>query len=755
MEFYGTNWDLGINMQVLWSTTHGRVLYDAGDFETRGTWSILSLHTVWIAIPLSYVYAVAPGAATLLAIQAVVVASSAIPLYLIGKKAGLPEVWRIAGIAVLLLTFTVISAIMYDFHWEALLPAEFAWTYYLWNERRYVLAFVPALLGVLTLEVFPFLLLGLVLFFGCTSLRHLVSKPPPFLQQVHRNLRGAWPLVGLTLFAILSYAVLRFVEHDIVSRWLGAPAISVNAQVTVSLDQLFQLTATPGTIPVSLMYWFLLFAACGFLPFLFRQSLLLLSLPWFWASVFITPRFSEAFGNQYAFVAMATLSVAFVEALAVFYWSAHEENATVPLPVKWMAAVVPFCLVAWFFSTQLLAATPEAETLLEWVALVVLGAFVWIGVSRRFARPVPSGKTPDTNTQTNAAATGLKSPKPGGPSGRNRSRRRARGVSLTPFQRRTIPVLVGVLVVVTVSNLVMSPLNPANFDASPFPGYKFTLSESPDYQYIGRVVAQIPPNAVVVASDTLFPFVADDVNAYSLAWASPTVISYLPFNSTHLPPYVLLSANDWIPVPTFLKNSVYNTSLYGIVSMIYSVAYPGAIYLFATGYRGAMTLFQATPFSKDILLCPSDLALGPSGSQVGAPGTPCGSEIVSTPATNLTGSGHTVWYGPYITLLSGLYNVTMTLEGGVYPGMPSGANILYLNGNGFGATTTWYSLNLNANTLQPDHWTNFTIQLNLTAPVSGAEFRGYLDYGNTIKPPKASGFVILSSIQISWCGSAT
>jgi uncharacterized membrane protein len=731
-EFYGTNWDLGINMQVLWSTTHGRVLYDAGDFETGGLRSILSLHSVYVAIPLAYVYALAPGAATLLAIQAAVLASSAIPLYLIGKKAGLPEVWRLGGIAALLLTFTVISALMYDFHWEAFLPAEFAWTYYLWNERRYLLAFVPAVLGVLTLEVFPFLLLGLVVYFGYTSLRYLAAKPTFFAQELRRNLRGAWPLVALTLFAVLSYAVIRYVQHNVVPGWVGSPALTTNTQVTLTLNQLFQITATSQTIPGSLVYWFLLLAACGFLPLLFRQSLLLLSFPWFWATVLIDPRFSSWFGDQYAFVAMATLSVAFVEGLATFYWAAHEENAVVPLPVKWMVAVIPFFIVAWLYSTDLLAATSQAVSLLEDVATVVAGVFVWIWVSRHLVRPRSTRPATDVTT----------TPGPGG----SRARRGWR--SLTRFQTRSVPVLAGVLAVVIAANLVMSPLNPTNFNATPYPGYKFSYSGNPSYQYIGQVVAQIPSNAVVVASDILFPFVANNVNAYSLAWALPVAVPDLPFNSTNLPPYVLLSSSEWGPVPSFLKTTVFDTSDYGILSVIYSADYPGTIYLFMAGYRGGTTMFEATPFPNNIFLCPSSLSLGPSGSVAPAAGTPCGSEVASVPAANLSGNGHTVWYGPYITLLPGLYNVTMSVEGGINQGMPATASILYVNGNGYGMSTTWYSFHLNAATLRPNQWVNVTVHLNLTAPVSGVEFRGYLDYSNAIKPPKATGFVDLSWIDI-------
>ena len=32
-EFYAGNWDLGINMQLLWTNTHGYLLFETGDYE--------------------------------------------------------------------------------------------------------------------------------------------------------------------------------------------------------------------------------------------------------------------------------------------------------------------------------------------------------------------------------------------------------------------------------------------------------------------------------------------------------------------------------------------------------------------------------------------------------------------------------------------------------------------------------------------------------------------------------------------------
>ena len=751
-EFYDTNWDLGINMQALWSTTHGYVLYESGDYETAGLKSLLSLHSTYIGIPVAYLYALAPGAATLFALQASVVAFSAVPLYLIGRRAGLPESWLIAGLAVYLLTFTISSAILYDFHWEAFLPAEFAWTYYLWTQRRYYLAIVPAVVGVLTLEVFPFLLVGLVLYTAYPAIRQLVRQPAASLRSVWSDLGGhvrrALPAISLLAFAVVGYVVLRVAQHDLIPALVGTAPKSLASQVSLGYSQLFGVVATSHTIVPSLVYWLLLFAAFGFIPLLTRQSLLLLSVPWFWASVFVDPGYSSAFGNQYAFVALATVAIAFMEGLAAVHRATTEVEAKALLPLEWLVVVVPFFILALLASPQLLRPTVEGEELAAGMAVIVVAVLGLVLLSRSRTRAdawtVWETRSrivdPDTGA-TYRQTTRLRTRVP-------RSSVPPRLQELTRFRPRAGPLVAGILVIVVLCNLALSPFSPGNFQATVYPGYRFSTAGNPAYADLSDLLAPLPKGATIVASDNLFPYVADDVHAYSLLFANPTGAPYLPFNSTHLPPYVLLSLSEWSAVPNFLRNSIFNASQYGVVSMIYYPPYPDSIYLFQAGYVGPTDILQATPFPDSMTICPSSFSLGASGALVSADGTRCGDEIVSSPAANLSGNGHTVWFGPYMTLLPGQYAVTMSLKGGVDAGKAGKTNILLLNGGGYGVSPAWYSFNLNGTQLSATTWTNITVDLNLTWPVAGVEFRGYLDFNGSVKPVVANGFVDLNYVEV-------
>ena len=746
-EFYGTNWDLGIAMQALWSNTHGHLLYEAGDYESAGLESFLEVHTTFIAVPISYLYALLPGAATVLALQAAVVASSAIPLYLIGRRAGLSQGWTVAALSVCLFSFAVTSAILYDFHWEAFIPAEFAWTFYLWSTRRYALAVIPAALGVLTLEVFPFLLVGLVLYFAYPWFKRWLRGPSAKDENAEAPLSRILPLVGLLTFAVVSYVVLRLVQHEVIPRLVGTPPLAAGSQLSSSYLQIFAVTATVHSIPVSLVYWLLLFAAFGFLPLLARQSLLILSLPWFWASVFVHPRFSQEFGDQYAFIAVATISIAFVEGFAQVHQSARKSETKSLLPLEWVIIVVPFLIIALLYSTALLAPTAMGENVLFIVAVIVGVILVVMALSRErksgWSKTVvrqsytirSSGDRLSLNRRSKIVFQSPQAPAP------------PRWVGLTGFRPKAAPVLGGILAVVIVSNLALSPFFPANFYATVFPGYHFSYSGNPAYGDVNQVVSVIPSGAIVVASDDLFPFVADNDHAYSFG-AGAAKLSYFPFPATNLPAYVLLSARDWAQVPAFLRAQLFNVSAYGQIMMVYSQEYPGGIYLLEHGYQGPTTVLQAVPFPNTQLLCPSDFSLGASGRLEAANGTQCGSEIISVPASNLSGNGHSIWYGPYATLLPGRYMVTMSIEGGVNPGQPATASFGVLDGSAYGLPSNWYSFNVRSTNISATQWRTVTVWLNLTHAVSGAEFRGYINYSGVPKPSSATGFLDLNYIEI-------
>ena len=54
--FFDENWDFGIFQQALWSTTHGHVLFEAGDYELLGVSSFFQVHPSFLLLGLAGVY---------------------------------------------------------------------------------------------------------------------------------------------------------------------------------------------------------------------------------------------------------------------------------------------------------------------------------------------------------------------------------------------------------------------------------------------------------------------------------------------------------------------------------------------------------------------------------------------------------------------------------------------------------------------------------------------------------------------------
>lgn len=718
--FFATTWDLGLNMQMLWTNTHGHLLYEAGDFEVARANSFLFIHPTFVAVPVSWLYAVSPTATTLFALQGAAVAFSAVPLYLIGRRADVSEKYLLLGVAVYLASFPILSALLYDFHWECLIPAEFLWTYYLWARGRFWLALVPVILGTFTLEVFPILLIGLVIYFAYPFLVRLAQAPRAALRRLRDDPRRAAPLAGLLAIAVVGHLALDYFSGSVLAHITGLAPIYPAASSKVFL-YVYYWGVSGSTIGPRLLYWLLLVGGFGFLPLLARQRLLLLSLPWFLYSVVMSPYSSYTkFGFQYSFIAIAPLAIAFIEALGPL---AVESSVPSPRPgsfsVRELVLSVPLLVASLVVSLSLLNSfTPGLEAGLAVGAAALCGYVAFRFIPRTFPASRPS--QPKVVRENRAHWNGA-------------------GKTVT-F------AVIGVLIA---TNVAMSPLNPANYQGPGLGGYSFTYTTSPVYDHMANLVSKITPGETLLASSNLFPFVANDAKAYSLYWY-PATPEYLPFNSSVLPMYVLLSSSQWFAVPSYLSDELFQPSQYGLVEMIYSSApYPGSVYLYERGYTGPSDIVEVNPFPSQLTLCGSDLVLGPSGVIVSQPGTACGVVIQSQPSSNLSGSGITIWYGPYVNLLAGHYTVTVSLRGYLpVSGGPTNAPIVLLDASADG-TGYWYSAVIGSNQISMTAWTDFTYQFDLAEPHPNAEWRGYLD-GPTLDGQFTPGFVQLNEIIVQY-----
>jgi uncharacterized membrane protein len=716
-EFYAENWDLGINMQAAWTNDHGYFAFSSALSEGVRAQSFYFIHPAYLMYPVSWVYNLAPYALTLFAIQAVVLASSAIPLYLLGRQAAVPPKIAFAGIAIYLASLPILSGFLFDYHWEAFIPASFLWTFYLWGKGRYWWAALPATLGLFTIEVFAALLLAIAAYFAWPYIRALFTPPRKHWDQVRRTLAGpARPLLGLVALAIVGFLGPVFVA------WYWLPSLTGATPVFPpppphNIIGIPYWGVSASNLGPRLFYWLILLSSFGFLPLLHRQRLLILSIPWVLYSVVMTP--NPAFTlirYHYSLIAVAPLAIGFLEGLGAMTRSSDRESVA-GLPFwGWLVLLVPVFVVGVIAPLTLIRPT----TTDLWVGL---GIALWVLVGFLAMRFVARRR----------ASTPPRDPRGTGPG---------------PARRRTAlrVTLIVSLVVLVSSNIALSPLNPATFLGPGEASYSFTYSPSPSFDQMPGLLSHIPSGASVFASDNLFPFVANNPRAYSTFWY-PGPIPYLPFNASNLPEVVLLSSTQWF-LPTFLNGVLFNQSVYGLVYVIYGNQYPGSIFLYELGYSGSSHVVEATPFPATTVLCGNDLAIGPSGSVAPLSGSRCGSIIESRPATNLSGNNATIWYGPYSDLLPGNYTVKISLRGELSGPGPANSAVLVMNANAAGVPY-WYDVVVYENQISPTQWTNLTFHFSLGAPRPLAEWRGYLA-GATVSGTFVPGSCQLNYIEVDY-----
>ncbi|MDE1820484.1 MAG: DUF2079 domain-containing protein [Euryarchaeota archaeon] len=518
MGFYDENWDFGIMQQALWTGSHGQGFYNSGSSETIGASSFFQVHPSFMLYPLAAIYWVFPSGFTLLAVQSVVVALAAIPLYAltvsITRSSG-KSLW----VAVLYLAWTpLLASQMYDVHLEAFLPLELFSLFYFWYLERWVATVVSAVVAMLTLEIGPLFVISTALFFLVPQVRwgwlerikgHLLGRPQSGAWQASSELRLAWPerrtiLMGLFMgvLAGATYLLLRMLQGPWSSIILGGSVPSSGKQWGFTPSSLgLGWGFLEDFLGAKLEYWVLVYALVLFVPLLCPRALLL-GLPWMLFTFFSPDLNYVSIGFQYSLVA----------AYGVF--------------------------VGMAFGVRKLPVT-------------TLRAFV-----ARFVSSI-------------------------------RALVRSRG-SRFPGLRELYRSggLVAGLAIVLVVNLAVGPANPltttpSERDAYP-PGYWNSFDHPPGFQDVQRLAQLVPVGAYVVATTELFPFVANNVHAYSFYWY-PTNGSYLPFNASHLPQFVLYSDEFAPTVPSWLSAAIFKNYEFGLRASVVCTSV-GSVYLYELGY---------------------------------------------------------------------------------------------------------------------------------------------------------------------------
>jgi len=196
-------------------------------------------------------------------------------------------------------------------------------------------------------------------------------------------------------------------------------------------------------------------------------------------------------------------------------------------------------------------------------------------------------------------------------------------VRLGPGRSPRRRLLLALFIVLVAGNFLLSPYDPLVQNQGLGSAFRLSYSPVAGVDDVGHVAGLIPTGATVIASDNLFPLIANDANAYSFFWTRSDFLG-LPFNLTHLPQYVLLSTDRAAAVSPWLATALYVRSDFGVRAVAWTSPV-GPVLLFQHGYSGKALELGDSPVVPFTVAGPSvaDLEAGYATTVPGSAGTPC------------------------------------------------------------------------------------------------------------------------------------
>ena len=541
LDFFSENWDLGINMQQLWTTTHGALLYDSGDYEYYGVLSHLEVHSSFIAFPISFIYFLLPSSLTIFSIQSIMVFSSVPVLYFLSLE--ITKDRKISTVASLLyaLNATLIASVLYDYHWLSFMPLYSFTFLYLLLKKRFMLSSFIIVIGCLTEEAFTFISISVLLFVFMTGIN--LS-----LENIVVQIKREWKLVALGILAIFVFTFLTVIQHDVIPAYLNNKS-GISLLLKTTAQPFFPPEKSLYELPETVGYWGLSFAMLCFIPFFYRKSVYIV-LIWLVETILFVPHYATV-GSQYSLVTLSllgpTIPYGLLSIKKGFANSAGlKKRLILPLiPIDFMIAISINNFSIVFLSLQTVVIS-----ILSSIAVNILLYLLLIKKKRE---------------------------------------------SLITYIRQHRSVTYALFIILIVSmNLMVSPLNPQNDHNAHLVGggYRFQYGINPESKYMIYIQKEVGDYSTIIASNNLFPYVANDRYAYSLANSSYYKILKFPYNNTNLPQFILLSSSQEMYTFSWIQDNL-NNSIYRIAEEIVYTGYPGNITLWELNYTGNAVYYYA------------------------------------------------------------------------------------------------------------------------------------------------------------------
>ena len=257
--FRASAFDMAIEIQNIWNTSHGRLLEDSINlgFIIPRFWVA---HWEFIFIPLAGLFRLFPSPLTILIVQTIVLASGAIPIYWLAKDKLKNHFAAVCFAYAYLLYPAMQNANLADVHGLTFVTPMLLFAFYFLQKRNLKLFSLFAFLSLLCRED-----ASLILFmFGLYSIFVLKEKK-----------------LGVAVSGISIFWFLVFLKRTAIRSMIGLPPIPVPQGITGHWDHLKAVFDNPFYIvdhlakKYNIRYFINLFAPVGFLSLLSPLTLIL------------------------------------------------------------------------------------------------------------------------------------------------------------------------------------------------------------------------------------------------------------------------------------------------------------------------------------------------------------------------------------------------------------------------------------------------------------------------------------------------
>ena len=293
LSYRAPNYDFGIFSQMFYSMKTR--FTPVTTCERDGALSHFAIHASPILYLLLPVYAVFSSPATLQICQALILASAAVPLWLLGRRRGLSPAVAAGATVLLLLHPAVAGGTNYDFHENCFLLPLLLWTFYFFEREKYLPMAVFALLTLCVKEDAAVYLIFFALFIAADRRNYRVSAALAL---------GAAVWFAAALFLLSHYGngvmVNRYRNFIVGDGGLPEAVRNLLADPGYAFTQL--LTDSKGGTEEKLLFLFQMFAPLALLPFCVKKiSRLTLLFPLILINLLTTYVYQFNIGYQYSF----------------------------------------------------------------------------------------------------------------------------------------------------------------------------------------------------------------------------------------------------------------------------------------------------------------------------------------------------------------------------------------------------------------------------------------------------------------------